>query len=667
MTLTAFDAVQAALYLSVLAAAAVAVGGLVADRLGGDALDRALVWVLGAVAHPLAVGLVLGGLGLLHPWAVLVLSGATGAVAAVVRRRHHPVPKTMPAATTVVAVAAASMLGVAALALGLRAVDSQEFESRHYHYEAIAHFVVEGSIWSLPFQNPGFFTATHPGNAEVLGAVVALATGGEHLIYAWILPVAGLLVVLAGAALARELGGRPWVGALACVAFIASPLVFGTAAHSLTNDLLPVAGCTVAAALLLRARRAGDTAPVWLAGVALGVAVGTKYTAFAPTAIMALGAFWLLRSRWQPFLVAPGLLALAGPWLLRNLVAAGNPLYPQSIRLGGVEVFEGGSGPLDPLSGTFGGHVVAGRESALTTWWDLSWLLYGPLLPAAVAGIVVGLWTGSRQRHAPTVAASLLAATSLLAYAATPYTGAGDPPLAFLMGSNLRYAMIGVLLGLIVLVARMPFPASTSAAFLLAVWSAWKLFDRPMRPDTSIPVSIAVMAVAVGVVASVATVAVHRSPHWSRLLPAEAFAASIALAIVAVTATSAERPVRPLESAISSAAAVTVRTSSPDDARDVDVVAVGVPDLRSLIGPRFGHRPVPAGTDVIDSTHDDPLLLRAAVDATDAKVLVVGYDQPGIPEDFLPSASWCPVRSVGAVVVFVRDAPEPCADDGPGG
>ncbi len=80
------------------------------------------------------------------------------------------------------------------------------------------------------------------------------------------------------------------------------------------------------------------------AGVSLGMLLATKYIAIlALPMLVVLSIPSLLdaqaRRRWLWVLVPP--LLIAGPWYLRNLLLAGNPLYPIEVRIGSHVVLPG--------------------------------------------------------------------------------------------------------------------------------------------------------------------------------------------------------------------------------------------------------------------------------------------------------------------------------------
>ena len=111
------------------------------------------------------------------------------------------------------------------------------------------------------------------------------------------------------------------------------------------NDMAPVALLLAAAAILINAwaMRSGNgegpqqrAAPSWsplgallVAGLAMGLALGTKLTIAGGVAAMAVGVIFIVppgirRKAFGVFLA--GVVATAGFWFLRNLIHSGNPL-----------------------------------------------------------------------------------------------------------------------------------------------------------------------------------------------------------------------------------------------------------------------------------------------------------------------------------------------------
>jgi hypothetical protein len=93
------------------------------------------------------------------------------------------------------------------------------------------------------------------------------------------------------------------------------------------------------------------------------------------------------------------------------------------------------------------------------------------------------------------------------------------------------------------------------------------------------------------------------------------------------------------------------------------IAVVGVTNLRGVVGGSFDHS-LEQVTDVRHPETDDAQALDAAVEESDAEVLIVG-DAPGVPPDYVPPPTdWCPVDQTTEVTVFVRRDDVPCTSGG---
>src|SRR5207237_1127951 len=106
------------------------------------------------------------------------------------------------------------------------------------------------------------------------------------------------------------------------------------------TDMAPVALLLAAVAILINAWGARSTdegrgtgpppmGALLTAGLAIGIALGTKLTISGVAAAMAVGVPFLVprQFRWKAFGVfLGGVVAVAGFWFLRNLIHSGNPL-----------------------------------------------------------------------------------------------------------------------------------------------------------------------------------------------------------------------------------------------------------------------------------------------------------------------------------------------------
>jgi hypothetical protein len=151
-----------------------------------------------------------------------------------------------------------------------------------------------------------------------VAAGVPEAAAGLH----WLTFAALLSTVIR---LSRNLGAGKWSWTAA--------LLFGATWHgpwlaSLAGaDHFVVLGVVVAAELWTAPGDSGDR--TWVdAGVALGLALASKYTALVPVAALLVAAFALRRPRWEA--IAAGAIAFATSsfWWIRNAATVGNPFHP---------------------------------------------------------------------------------------------------------------------------------------------------------------------------------------------------------------------------------------------------------------------------------------------------------------------------------------------------
>jgi hypothetical protein len=193
--------------------------------------------------------------------------------------------------------------------------------------------------------------------------------------------------------------------------------------------------------------------PVAAAGLATGLAVGTKSTAVAMAAALTLAVVVLAPTgrRWAAFgwWFIPALLG-GGYWYLRNLIIAGNPL-PQATSIGPIslphpERLQEGRPNFNIVhyatnTGVWRDYFEPGLHQAFGAFWPL-------VILAAVAGGVLALLRG---RDKIVRWAGGVALFGLLAYVFTPLSAAGidGAPVGFAI--NIRYVIPPLLLGLVLL------------------------------------------------------------------------------------------------------------------------------------------------------------------------------------------------------------------------
>jgi hypothetical protein len=343
------------------------------------------------------------------------------------------------------------------------------FDSTWYHGPFAAGFFQSGNTWDLHFIAPQFLAWFYPANAEIFHAAGMLAFSRDVLSpllnLGWFV---GCL--MACWCIGRPYRVAPWSLALGAVAL--SLPVLSDQAGEARNDIVGIFFLLAAVAVALNAwagrkneqvggggsgsggdRRGAELGPLIVAGLAAGLAAGTKLNFLLPAAVFVLGLAIVAPGgrRWRA-LVATGLAALAGGgyWYLRNLIHTGNPL-PWFDHLGPISL----PAPEQALGGREG-HSVLGYLTDSSVWSD--WFLPGlhggltilwPLLAAlALAGLLLCLGRGSSSLLRVVSAAGLAAAFAWL-IAPTSASGPDGIPRGF--ESGLRYLAPALVLGLALL------------------------------------------------------------------------------------------------------------------------------------------------------------------------------------------------------------------------
>lgn len=288
-----------------------------------------------------------------------------------------------------------------------------------YHLTAVAVWQRWGDLRMVKFSMGDWGTAFYPILPELSSWMLLTPFRDSDVAARWSeLPFA-LLSFVAVAAIARRLGvGRR--GALLAAALYGALRLVAALAFAAGNDHV-TAFCTLAAldAALACAERPRLGRFAYL-GTALGLLVASKYLGIynAITVLLVFAVAYVLRARQvraaavappqtddervnrEPARLLPGAavllatLALAGGYTyLRNWVATGNPVYPQPVHVGGLQLF-GGREELS-LGGRRGGEdseidvwsFLAGADNAFAGFFPFTLLpaaLLAPILAAAL-------------------------------------------------------------------------------------------------------------------------------------------------------------------------------------------------------------------------------------------------------------------------------------------
>ena len=387
----------------------------------------------------------LGVLGVLVRPALVGASLVTAVLVRLVRRTAAPSPARQqldrPGAGAWLAIAAVLTQWLTSIRFSSRhGIDG--VDALHYHLPFAAHFVQDHSITTVHRLDALGDTTWYPLNSELLHAagMVLLRTDVLSLVLDLVSFAAVLLAVWV---LASAYGaGTPALIATCVLLGVMGPVYAGSA----MNDWFSV-WPLVAALAVLAVSRTRSLPVVLVAGLACGIAVGTKLTMLAPAACVLALVLLLGRLR-AAFPALLAMLATGGFWYARDLAVTGNPfpLVPDGLPRPATP-------DLDALSYSVLHYL--GNGSVVHRWYvpGLRWYL-GPgwvvVLVLTVIGLLLPLW---RRRTDPVlVAASAAGLLGLAVYLLAPTGAAGARGVPYLFQYNIRYALITLLLGLLLLV-----------------------------------------------------------------------------------------------------------------------------------------------------------------------------------------------------------------------
>ncbi len=453
-------------------------------------------------------------------------------------------------------------------------------------------------------------------------------TGIPNLVYA------GLILAAAGL-LAKELGGRPSAGVLPAAALILTPISWTTQVPTALTDWMSLGGLLAGVALVLHGRHRAQWRWPVLAGLALGLGVGSKDTAVIPwigVLVLAILIYPRPSRRRLLTILIGGVISLAGIWFIRNAIQAGNPIYPEPVAIGGTTLLRGGVGPFTADSTSLLHDLGTAGTAALRTWLDWMRELVGiPLI--LVAAVVL-----SFQRRYRSTMLQLCAGLAILwfiSYLATPYTGPREP--TWMSGAQIRYGFPALFLGAVC--------ACVAARWLLSVAWASFVFDLyhilsgspslsfpppGAPPDWVIAVSLGVTVVAMSLLL-LASKGGRRQLHlatWRAHRAAACVAGGLAVAAVALAVAHEEPVPNPLDRALSSAG----RPAGP-------VMIIGDIDAFAAVGYDLRHHLVSAGGG--GAPHQVPLMVPEQLNDRVASVhppaIVVGpLGNPGVIPGWRP-------------------------------
>ena len=388
--------------------------GASAARLGRVAGEsRATTFTRGALGAFAAIVLVeelLGAVGLLHAGALALALGAGCLLLALVARRAPSVEPPSPARPwTPLEI---GLLAALLAALALRAWDALHrttflYDALSYHLHAPATWLHDGRVSIVPavFGDPA--PAYAPSNVELVFLFLLAPTRSAALAQAGQAPLAAIACA-AIAATVREAGGPRAAALAAALAFLLVPEVWQQATSAMT-DVGAAAFFLAALPFLLRlARRrvlapgdgASDAASL---GLAAGLCAGAKVVgAVFVMPLVGVAVALCARARRPARQLATLLVGAAATgafFYVRNLVAAGNPLYPLAVKVGAAALWPGVYDAAVLRTSAY--HVAPGELAALGR------LLLEPGLAFALGG-ALALTLGARRAPAWTLLALAL-------------------------------------------------------------------------------------------------------------------------------------------------------------------------------------------------------------------------------------------------------------------
>jgi len=430
-----------------------------------------------------------GVVGLYRPgWVLLAAIVVGGAIGAVLRPPRRWIELPSPAVTPIaLALAVAASLLVAAhwamptqtgLDIGMY-LPNTTWQNAPF----AARFVQDHQVGALHFTEVLNLTVWfYPQNSELLHSVGILFLGNDFLspllnigwmalclLAAWVfaraygggpIAVLGIALVLDANMLLLYQPGDAKNDTMGLFFFLASAAVLVTAdaqARAAAGTVRPIAGGATETAPRGFYSGAGvrpmlPTGALIVAGLAAGVALGTKLNLLAPFALLTVGVIAVCAGyRWRAtWIWVASSLVTGGFWFLRNLINAGNPLPwidkgplpgPDQLDINIRHPANVAHYLLPPDGGVIRHHLVPGLHDSFGDLWPL-------VLVVVIGGFLLAIFRG---RTSMIRMLGIVALLSGLAYLFTPLTAAGPEgdPTAFT--TNLRYASPAIGLGAMLL------------------------------------------------------------------------------------------------------------------------------------------------------------------------------------------------------------------------
>jgi len=337
------------------------------------------------------------------------------------------------------------------------------FDSVWYHMPFAADMFQTGSSLSFHHTETVFLNWFYPQNSEIVHAAGMALTDRDFVSIFLNMGWLGI-ALLAGWCVGRPYG-RPHLSMIAAAVLLATHTLVAREPGTGKNDIVAIALTLAVVAILINRGAAprdgqGRIRPDWamaVAGLAAGLAAGTKVTALAPVAMVTFAVLYATINgrRWRAAGVWFGSAVVGGGfWYLRSWIASGNPL-PQiesigPINLPGPDRLQVGRPDFNVLHyvtdlDIWREYFVPGLEKGFGELWPL-------LIAVAIIGLIALIFRGPGRL---TRGHGMAALVAICAYLITPLGAAGPEgePTAFAI--NLRF-LIPALAMATVLVPLLP-------------------------------------------------------------------------------------------------------------------------------------------------------------------------------------------------------------------
>jgi hypothetical protein len=334
----------------------------VAARLGALAFagvpacvsDRAVAGVLLAFATAIAGVRILACFHADAPWPLVLSLATVAAVLARVGRRWRFEWPTDPVDTAAIPPLVVAFAGIAVVVVAARWLPVWQWDSLGYHLPFVHFTLAAGGVFGIPHDLE--YVGTYPHDVELFFVALRACLPDDRLIDLGQVPF-GIGGAIVTAALARRWNASRSAALVAGASWLVVPAVY----LQMPTDYVDVATAVFLLVAIYFVLAPPTTRSLLLAGVALGLFVGSKPSAPVPAAIL-FGLMALRAHRTAPgravVLSSVLVVLFGGESYLANLWFHDNPIWPVRVDVGPIHL--PGVHPLSELlaAGAAAPHLV---------------------------------------------------------------------------------------------------------------------------------------------------------------------------------------------------------------------------------------------------------------------------------------------------------------------